>query len=38
MYILRLMAKPPEEGEGEEPRSPIRTAGVTAAAGVGRGG
>ncbi|HEX8126596.1 MAG TPA: cytochrome ubiquinol oxidase subunit I [Allosphingosinicella sp.] len=38
MYILRLMAKAPEEGEAEEPRSPIRTAGVTPAAGVGRGG
>ena len=38
MYILRLMAKPPEEGEEPEPRSPIRTAGVTPAAGVGRGG
>jgi cytochrome d ubiquinol oxidase subunit I len=38
MYILRLMAKAPEEGEGEEPRAPIRTAGVTPAAGIGRGG
>jgi cytochrome d ubiquinol oxidase subunit I len=37
MYILRLMAKAPEEGEGEEPKTPIRTAGVTPAAGVGRG-
>jgi cytochrome d ubiquinol oxidase subunit I len=37
-YILRLMAKAPEEGEGQEPRTPIRTAGVTPAAGVGRGG
>jgi cytochrome d ubiquinol oxidase subunit I len=36
-YILRLMAKAPEEGEGEEPKAPIRTAGVTPAAGVGRG-
>jgi hypothetical protein len=38
MYIVRLMAKAPEVGEAEEPRSPIRTAGVTPAAGVGRGG
>jgi cytochrome d ubiquinol oxidase subunit I len=38
MYILRLMAKAPEEGEGGEPKAPIRTAGVTPAAGVGRGG
>ena len=38
LYILKLMAKPPEEGEEEEPRAPIRTAGVTPAAGVGRGG
>jgi cytochrome d ubiquinol oxidase subunit I len=38
MYILKLMAKAPEEGEREEPKSPIRTAGVTPAAGVGRGG
>jgi cytochrome d ubiquinol oxidase subunit I len=29
MYILRLMARPPEEGEGDEPRVPIRTAGIT---------
>ncbi|HEX8468343.1 MAG TPA: cytochrome ubiquinol oxidase subunit I [Allosphingosinicella sp.] len=38
MYILRLMAKAPEEGEEGEPKAPIRTAGVTPAAGVGRGG
>jgi cytochrome d ubiquinol oxidase subunit I len=38
MYILKLMAKAPEEGEGEEPKTPIRTAGVTPAAGVRRGG
>ncbi|HEX9948414.1 MAG TPA: cytochrome ubiquinol oxidase subunit I [Allosphingosinicella sp.] len=38
LYILRLMAKAPEEGEGGEPKTPIRTAGVTPAAGVGRGG
>jgi cytochrome d ubiquinol oxidase subunit I len=37
-YILRLMAKPPEEGEEQEPKVPIRTAGVTPAAGIGRGG
>jgi cytochrome d ubiquinol oxidase subunit I len=32
MYILRLMARAPEEGEGEEPTTPIRTAGITPAA------
>jgi cytochrome d ubiquinol oxidase subunit I len=35
-YIIRLMARAPEEGE--EPRSPIRTAGITPAAGMERGG
>jgi cytochrome d ubiquinol oxidase subunit I len=34
MYLLRLMARAPAEGEGDEPRTPIRTAGVTPAAGV----
>jgi cytochrome d ubiquinol oxidase subunit I len=34
LYILRLMARPPEEGEEGEPRVPIRTAGITPAAGV----
>jgi cytochrome d ubiquinol oxidase subunit I len=34
LYILRLMARPPEEGEGDGPRTPIRTAGVTPPAGV----
>jgi cytochrome d ubiquinol oxidase subunit I len=34
LYILRLMARPPEEGAGEEPRTPIRTAGITPAVGV----
>jgi cytochrome d ubiquinol oxidase subunit I len=38
MYILKLMANAPEEGEGSEPATPIRTAGVTPAAGVGRDG
>jgi cytochrome bd ubiquinol oxidase subunit I len=38
MYILRLMARAPEEGEDGEPKAPIRTAGVTPAAGIGRGG
>jgi cytochrome d ubiquinol oxidase subunit I len=38
LYILRLMAKAPEEGEEEQPKAPIRTAGVTPAAGVGRSG
>jgi cytochrome d ubiquinol oxidase subunit I len=36
MYMLRLMAKAPEEGEEAEPKAPIRTAGVTPAAGVRR--
>jgi cytochrome d ubiquinol oxidase subunit I len=35
LYILRLMARAPEEGEGDEPKTPIRTAGITPAAGVG---
>ncbi|HWI84696.1 MAG TPA: cytochrome ubiquinol oxidase subunit I [Sphingomonas sp.] len=30
-YILRLMAKPPEPGESEPARAPIRSAGVTPA-------
>ena len=34
MYILRLMARAPGEGEEEEPKTPIRTAGITPAAGV----
>jgi cytochrome d ubiquinol oxidase subunit I len=38
MYILKLMAKAPEAGEGSEPRTPIRTAGITPAAGERRGG
>ncbi|MGA9582695.1 MAG: cytochrome ubiquinol oxidase subunit I [Allosphingosinicella sp.] len=38
MYILRLMAKAPEEGGESEPGTPIRTAGITPAAGMGRGG
>lgn len=33
LYILRLMARAPGEGE-DEPRTPIRTAGITPAAGV----
>jgi cytochrome d ubiquinol oxidase subunit I len=36
MYILRLMARPPGEGEGQEPQAPIRTAGITPAAAVER--
>jgi cytochrome d ubiquinol oxidase subunit I len=32
VYILRLMARAPEAGEGEEPGIPIRTAGITPAA------
>ena len=40
LYILRLMREPPHEGEESEPKTPIRTAGITPAAGVadGRGG
>jgi cytochrome d ubiquinol oxidase subunit I len=34
LYLLRLMARAPEEGEGDEPKAPIRTAGITPAAGV----
>ncbi len=34
VYMVRLMAKAPEEGEQEEPTAPIRTAGVTPAAGM----
>jgi cytochrome bd ubiquinol oxidase subunit I len=37
MYILKLMAKAPEEGEEAEPKTPIRTAGITPAAGVAEG-
>ncbi|HEX8262062.1 MAG TPA: cytochrome ubiquinol oxidase subunit I [Allosphingosinicella sp.] len=36
-YILRLMAKAPEEGEERESSTPIRTAGITPAAGVEKG-
>jgi cytochrome d ubiquinol oxidase subunit I len=32
LYILRLMARAPGEGEDSEPRAPIRTAGITPAA------
>jgi cytochrome d ubiquinol oxidase subunit I len=35
MYILRLMAQAPGGGE-PEPQAPIRTAGLTPAAGIGR--
>jgi cytochrome d ubiquinol oxidase subunit I len=38
LYILRLMGRPPEEGEGSEPRAPIRAAGVTPAAGMAERG
>jgi cytochrome d ubiquinol oxidase subunit I len=37
-YILKLMAHPPHEGEGEPSHAPIRTAGITPAGAVkGRG-
>jgi len=35
LYILRLIAAPPGEGEGP-PEAPIRTAGITPSAGLGR--
>ena len=31
LYILRLMAQPPEAGAGGAPQAPIRTAGITPA-------
>jgi cytochrome d ubiquinol oxidase subunit I len=35
LYILRLMAKPPQSGEtGIEPGAPIRTAGITPASAI----
>jgi cytochrome d ubiquinol oxidase subunit I len=37
LYVLRLMAKAPEEGDADEtPGGPIRTAGITAAPSVPR--
>ncbi|MEA3001628.1 MAG: cytochrome bd ubiquinol oxidase subunit [Sphingomonadales bacterium] len=38
IYILRLMARLPEPGPPDEPQPPIRTAGVTPAPAVKRGG
>jgi len=35
MYLLRLMAKPPEPGEAEPPHVPQRAAGITPAPAVG---
>ncbi|PZU09824.1 cytochrome ubiquinol oxidase subunit I [Sphingomonas sp.] len=35
LYLLRLMAKPPERGETEPPNVPNRTAGITPAPAVG---
>src|SRR6185369_2377956 len=38
MYILRLMAEPPHAGEpGPSSEQPVRTAGITPAAGVVQG-
>ncbi len=34
VYILRLMAKPPEAGESDRPEGPTRSAGLTPAASV----
>jgi len=36
-YILRLMRDPPQEGESEPARAPIRTAGITPAGAVRAG-
>jgi cytochrome d ubiquinol oxidase subunit I len=38
LYIVRLMARPPHEGEPEEARSPIRTAGITPSPSLRRSG
>lgn len=38
LYILRLMARAPAEGEAASEPGPIRTAGITPAPSVGRGG
>jgi cytochrome bd ubiquinol oxidase subunit I len=38
LYILKLMARPPIQGEPEEPRTPIRTAGITPSPALKRGG
>ncbi|MBW8745616.1 MAG: cytochrome ubiquinol oxidase subunit I, partial [Sphingomonas sp.] len=35
IYLLRLMAKPPEPGEAEPPHVPQRAAGITPAPAVG---
>jgi len=35
LYLLRLMAKPPERGETEPPNVPNRTAGITPAPAMG---
>ncbi len=37
-YILKLMSHPPDTGETGTAHAPIRTAGITAASGVGRRG
>jgi cytochrome d ubiquinol oxidase subunit I len=37
LYILKLMARPPLEGESEEAPSPIRTAGITPSPSIRRG-
>jgi cytochrome d ubiquinol oxidase subunit I len=36
-YILQLMARGPDAGDGAHERAPIRTAGITPAAAIGRG-
>jgi cytochrome d ubiquinol oxidase subunit I len=37
-YILKLMGQAPAEGESAPPAAPIRSAGITPAAAVERGG
>ncbi|HEX6376278.1 MAG TPA: cytochrome ubiquinol oxidase subunit I [Allosphingosinicella sp.] len=36
VYLLRLMARVPGEGQDDEPEAPIRTAGITPAAAVAK--
>ncbi|MDT9599046.1 cytochrome ubiquinol oxidase subunit I [Sphingosinicella rhizophila] len=38
IYILKLMAKPPREGEPAPAKAPIRTAGITPASSMSRSG
>jgi cytochrome d ubiquinol oxidase subunit I len=38
LYILKLMARPPQPGEPEPAEAPIRTAGITPASSISRSG